>query len=471
MRSDHLALSRKYRPQKFTDVIGQESIVTTLQNAIRLKRVAHAYLFCGSRGTGKTTLARVFAKALNCEQISEAIEPCGICPTCLSISSGRFLDVIEIDGASHRGIDDIREINETVGYATSQGKYKIFIIDEVHMLTKEAFNALLKTLEEPPENVKFFFATTEPHKLPSTIISRCQRFDLKRISENAIFQKLASIIQDLKVEVEDGALEILSSYAEGSLRDAESLLDQILCYKEDRISKELILNVLGVNSRDLFFQLDEAIEKEDYSFAFSFAQKIFESGKELSYFLDELVEHFRVLLLCILSSKALETVFIAPQDKIQYKKNAKNYTQEQCLYYLDFLLHRQQELSQTLYKRVMLEMIFLHLIKNRKRIAIDQIVKKLITLENSFDKHPREISITPPVTKQADPLPIVPTPKEKIDSPSAAPSTKIEPPPIEIKKDPSPIAENNISEQSRYDTILRFAAVELEGTLSINKGE
>ena len=182
-------IPRKYRPQAFSSIIGQEAIVITLKNAIRLKRLAHAYLFSGSKGTGKTTLARLFAKALNCKHLDQDGEPCNQCPSCLEITSGHSLDVLEIDGASNRGIDDIRQINETIGYAPASGEYKIYIIDEVHMLTKEAFNALLKTLEEPPPHVKFFFATTEPHKVLPTILSRCQRFDLNRIPEEAMQQK------------------------------------------------------------------------------------------------------------------------------------------------------------------------------------------------------------------------------------------------------------------------------------------
>ena len=188
---------RKYRPKTFSAILGQDNIVITLKNALKFNRVAHAYLFCGSRGTGKTTLARLFAKALNCLELSPDQEPCNTCISCVQMNEGRALDVIEIDGASNRGIDDIRQINETVSYVTSSSKYKIYIIDEVHMLTKEAFNALLKTLEEPPENVKFFFATTEPHKILPTIISRCQRFDLNRIPSDQICKKLKTIASEL----------------------------------------------------------------------------------------------------------------------------------------------------------------------------------------------------------------------------------------------------------------------------------
>ena len=212
--ADYQVIARKYRPQTFADVLGQSPIVTTLKNAIKKNRLAHAYLFCGSRGTGKTTLARVFAKALNCLQPTQDGEPCNQCTSCRGIVSGSSMDVLEIDGASNRGIEDIRQINETVGYATSSGKYKIYIIDEVHMLTKEAFNALLKTLEEPPAKVLFFFATTEPHKVLPTILSRCQRFNLSRISPQLIVNKLARIAKDLNAVAEEEALHMIATRAE-----------------------------------------------------------------------------------------------------------------------------------------------------------------------------------------------------------------------------------------------------------------
>src|SRR3989344_5068218 len=241
MTQKYQVIARKYRPQSFSDVVGQGPAVTTLKNAIRFDKVAHAYLFCGSRGVGKTTLARLFAKALNCSSPTSDLEPCNECPSCVEITSGQSLDVIEIDGASNRGIDDIRQINETVGYAPALGKYKIYIIDEVHMLKKEAFNALLKTLEEPPEKAKFFFATSEPHKGLPTIISRCQRFDLARIQPSLIASKLGSIARDLNRDVEPAALHLIASFAEGSLRDAESLFDQILCFAQNQIAASPML--------------------------------------------------------------------------------------------------------------------------------------------------------------------------------------------------------------------------------------
>ncbi len=250
--SEYKVLARKYRPKNFSEVLGQDAIVTTLKNAIKHKRIAHAYLFCGSRGTGKTTLARVFAKALNCHNLNGDLEPCSECPSCKEIASGSSIDVIEIDGASHRGIDDIRQINENVGYTTSHGDYKIYIIDEVHMLTKEAFNALLKTLEEPPEKVIFFFATTEPHKVLPTILSRCQRFNLNRISNEKIIEKLKKIVIDQNVDTSEEVLQLIAERAEGGLRDAESIFDQMLSFHEGTLTIENARAILGIVPREAF---------------------------------------------------------------------------------------------------------------------------------------------------------------------------------------------------------------------------
>src|SRR3990167_3980535 len=268
MQQEYQVLARRYRPQRFQDVIGQEAVVTTLKNALRLKRIAHAYLFAGCRGIGKTTLARLFAKALNCPNRKEDSEPCNACPSCREITLGQSLDVIEIDGASNRGIDDIRSICETACYSPTQGSYKIYIIDEVHMLTKEAFNALLKTLEEPPERAKFLLATTEPHKVLPTILSRCQRFELKRIPLSHLIHKLQTIASDLSREIDEEALHLIASFSDGSLRDAESLLDQILAFAEGKMSADSVRQTLGLMPQETFFALDQAFSKGDVAHAF-----------------------------------------------------------------------------------------------------------------------------------------------------------------------------------------------------------
>src|SRR5579862_6122551 len=373
-------ISRKYRPQTFASIVGQESIVITFKNALRSGKLAHAYLLCGCRGTGKTTFARILAKALNCAHLTEDMEPCNACPSCLDINAGRSLDVLEIDGASNRGIDDIRNLNETVGYAPALGKYKIYIIDEVHMLTKEAFNALLKTLEEPPPHVKFFFATTEPHKILPTIISRCQRYDLSRISPVAMIQKLKKITIDLNIECEEEVFDLISHLSEGSLRDAESLLDQVICSVEMPITAEKLSSVLGLMPRRSFFALDNAFHAQTFSFAFELAQDVFASGKDLAYFLDMLIDHYRTLLHVKLS----QPLTIYGADKERYKASALFYTEEQCLYILDYLIQWQQQLSKIPFKRIFLEMVLLHVLRSQYRLSPATLVKRLTDLEHKF---------------------------------------------------------------------------------------
>ncbi len=484
VNAEYQVISRRYRPQKFTDVIGHEAVIRTLQNAIREKRLAHAYLFSGSRGTGKTTLARILARAINCLE-SKDQEPCNTCTSCKEILAGNSLDVIEIDGASNRGIDDIRKISESASYATATGGYRIYIIDEVHMLTKEAFNALLKTLEEPPPQVKFFFATTEPHKLPATIRSRCQKFELSRIPLKDIVVKLARVAKDLKRDIDEEALFIIATNAEGGLRDAESLLDQVFAFHDGKVTAADTAALLGSVSLDLFFKLDQAGKERKITAAFEIAQEVFEGGKNITHFVESLLEHFRNLLALQIAGPSAPYLSLTEDLKKRYAESAKLYTEEACLYILDLLIAAQEKFRFAPNPRASLEALLLTIIRSHSRISIESLTKRLIELEKG----------APPPTAPPLPQPLTQAPKPKssitIDpSPTFADLGKKAPPspPPKPKQEEAPkapavashavanhavanhaVANHAVASPERIDTILQFAAVELEG--NIEKGK
>jgi len=492
--SDYQVLARKYRPKTFSEVLGQDAIVTTLKNAIRQQRLAHAYLFCGSRGTGKTTLARLLAKALNCHQLSSECEPCNTCSSCREIIGGNSLDVIEIDGASHRGIDDVRQINDTVGYAASSGGYKIYIIDEVHMLTKEAFNALLKTLEEPPPRVIFFFATTEVHKILPTILSRCQRFNLNRIPLQTIIDKLHSITKELGIASDEEGLRLVASLAEGGLRDAESLLDQVISFQENGVTAESVSAVMGIMPRDILFELDQATGAGNLAMAFEIAHQIFAQGKDLIHFVESLTDHFRTLIQVKLAGNKTHFLELTEQDQAKYIESSKLYSREQCLYLLDELVTAQQQIRFASSPRIMLEAILLKILRSGQRISVDVLVRRLAELEQKFSG----------VTSSPSPMISTPVLQEKpriVEQPVTQPPEvkKVEPPkpisvpapapvqiPMSITEDPIPSPADlgikaakvaapkpaevpasgpPVKTTSKHDTILQFAAIELEGRL------
>lgn len=301
------ALYRKWRPQTFEDVKGQEHIVTTLKNQIRLGRVGHAYLFCGTRGTGKTSVAKIFAKAVNCLQPVDG-SPCGECAMCRAIQSQTLMNVIEIDAASNNGIDNIREIRDEVEYSPTEGRYKVYIIDEVHMLSIGAFNALLKTLEEPPEYVIFILATTEAHKIPVTILSRCQRYDFRRITVDTITGRLTELAEKENLDVEEKALRYIARAADGSMRDALSLLDQCIAfYLNERLTYDHVLDILGAVDTTVFSRLLRSVLDQDIAGALKLIEDVVVQGRELGQFVTDFTWYLRNLML-VQSSDQLEDI-------------------------------------------------------------------------------------------------------------------------------------------------------------------
>lgn len=445
---EYIALSRRYRPMTFDDVIGHDAVVTILKNQVNSKKLAHGYLFTGLHGTGKTTLARIFAKSLNCDN-PEKGNPCGKCSSCVEITNSSSLDVLEIDGASNRGIDDIRNINETVGYATFQGKYKIYIIDEVHMLTKEAFNALLKTLEEPPSNTKFFLATTEAHKIPPTILSRCQRIDLKRINLLKIKEKLTSITTQIAAKIDDDALSVIARLAEGSMRDAESLLENIIAYDKEKITAGEVYDILGICNRSQFFHLDKAFRANDQTAPFTLAPKLFSTHSNLTSLIDELSCHFKYHASTLLSKSTDEMALFTDEEKEGYKKGLSIYTIDQVLEILHILADTYHYNFPPISKQIHVEMLLHKILSCRSAKSADAILQHLKDLRDG-----PSLNSTPQVSAAANEQQFTPPPAavEKIAAPIQAP--------VEIDIDRA--------KQTREDTILQFAAVELEGQLNKN---
>lgn len=372
----YLVLARKWRPQVFEEVIGQESATRTLQNAIAQERVAHAFLFAGPRGVGKTSTARILAKALNCEK-GPQINPCNQCRTCQEISSGTSMDVIEIDGASNRGIDEIRELRENVRYTPVKNRYKIIIIDEVHMLTREAFNALLKTLEEPPSHALFIFATTEPHKIPATILSRCQRYNFKRIPLKEIAANLKRIAEEEGIEVSPAALFSIAKASEGSMRDAQGLLDQVISYEGKRIRDEAITEALGVVDRRILYETLDAVGRRDPGRCLEIVEEIYHAGYDLDHFCQELLEHLRNLIL-MKASKRPEALIDLPAEELEsLRDQASRFQWEQLDHLFHLLLRGEKEVVQAAFPRIMLEMTLVRMASLRSLVPIEEILKRL----------------------------------------------------------------------------------------------
>ncbi|HNX53548.1 MAG TPA: DNA polymerase III subunit gamma/tau [Pontiellaceae bacterium] len=373
-------LARKWRPQVFADVVGQNHVTQTLHNAIKNDRLAHAYLFVGPRGTGKTTTARILAKALNCKN-RQGSEPCNACDSCKEIMKGSSLDVIEIDGASNRGIGDVQELRDNVRYAPVRGPFKIYIIDEVHMLTREAFNAILKTLEEPPAHVKFFFATTEPQKVLTTILSRCQRFDLRRITVADITAQLQKIAGAEGIKISADALLAIARGAEGGLRDAESALDQLVSFRGRTIEEADVLSVFGLISRAQLEELTDAILDGNIPAIIGTIAGIDASGKDMQRVVLELLDQFRNLLIVMHAGKNAAD-FDLPETQIDtLKKQAAKSSDGRLLRIIELLIDADSRMRYALSKRTMLETALIRASRAATVATIDELMKQVAALK------------------------------------------------------------------------------------------
>jgi DNA polymerase-3 subunit gamma/tau len=422
-------IARKYRPQRFEDVVGQEHVTQTLANAINQKRIAHAYLFVGPRGTGKTTIARIFAKCLNCTDGPRADFPEDD-PKAKEIAEGRSMDVMEIDGASNRGIDEVRELRETVKYMPASSRFKIYIIDEVHMLTKEAFNALLKTLEEPPAHVKFMFATTEPEKVLPTILSRCQRFDLRRIPSALIVQHLEQIARQEDVKIDQAALHAIARGADGGMRDAESTLDQLISFCGKEITEPDVLSMFGLASQSQILSLAEAVLAGETGKALRQLNELAQQGKDLARLVMELLSHFRNLLIFQVSRGDLKLIEASEAERAALSEQSARVHSDSLTRIMDVLTDCEGRLRDTASKKILVEITLLKMIEARHAVSIDTVLKQVQQLR----------------AEAAGTAPVAAAPRASASAPAPASVSRPAAPVTQAATTAAPMAENELSQ-------------------------
>ncbi len=393
----YTALYRKFRPNEFSDVKGQDHIVATLKNQIEADRIGHAYLFCGTRGTGKTTIAKIFAKAVNCERPSEG-SPCGECASCRAVASGASMNVIEIDAASNNGVDSIREIREEVTYRPTEGKYKVYIIDEAHMLSIGAFNALLKTLEEPPSYVIFILATTEAHKIPVTILSRCQRYDFKRISAETIYKRLTELLEKEEVTAEEKAVRYIARAADGAMRDALSLLDQCISfYLGKALTYENVLDVLGAVDTEVFSGLLKKVLSLDMIGVIETVEHLIADGRELSQFVIDFSWYLRNLLLLKSSEELSAALDVSAENLNQMKEQAGQISEETLIRYIHIFSELSGQMKRSSQKRILFEVALIKLCRPQMESDYNSLIGRIEQLEKKIESG----IVTAPLERQA----------------------------------------------------------------------